>query len=125
MHSATQSRARYKNSNVGKSTQHSDQKVREIVRSISSQSVVFHTRGEEGRPLLALHPACKRDYYGRVTFLVEATRPAKMLDAVQSHRKLDDAGRTKRLQKPIRGLPEDCVGAVAVSLAGNAEPVQN
>jgi len=44
----------------------------------------FTRSGEEGKPLLALHPRCKRDYYRGVTFLVEATRPARIVDAEQA-----------------------------------------
>ena len=44
---------------------------------------LFTRRGEEGQPLLALHPDRNNDDYRRVTFLAEATRPAEMVDAAQ------------------------------------------
>jgi len=41
---------------------------------------LFTRRGEEGQPLLALHPRKNNDDYRRVTFLAEATRPARIVD---------------------------------------------
>src|SRR5713101_4340891 len=40
---------------------------------------LFTRRGEEGQPLLALHPRKNNDDYRRVTFLAEATRPADLI----------------------------------------------
>jgi hypothetical protein len=40
---------------------------------------LFTRRGEEGQPLLALHPDRNNDDYRRVTFLAEATRRQKWL----------------------------------------------
>jgi hypothetical protein len=40
---------------------------------------LFTRRGEEGQPLLALHPDRNNDDYRRVTFLAEATRPADLI----------------------------------------------
>ena len=47
---------------------------------------LFTRRGEEGQPLLALHPDRNNDDYRRVTFLAEATRPAKIVDVEHSPR---------------------------------------
>jgi hypothetical protein len=40
---------------------------------------LFTRRGEEGQPLLALHPDRNNDDYRRVTFLAEATRQADLI----------------------------------------------
>jgi len=45
---------------------------------------LFTRRGEEGLPLLTLHPRKNNDDYRRVTFLAEATRPARIVDVEQS-----------------------------------------
>jgi hypothetical protein len=44
---------------------------------------LFTRRGEEGQPLLALHLDRNNDDYRRVTFLAEATRPARIVDVEQ------------------------------------------
>jgi len=58
---------------------------RAIEAIVPAQHRWFFTRiGEEGQPLLALHPRTDDDDYRGVTLLTEATRSAKIVDAEHS-----------------------------------------